>query len=226
MGIFFLILQHTATTHYNTLQHTATHCTRERQNTCVGNVLSLKCLVTATHCNNSLQHTATHCSTLQHTATRCTRERQNTCVGNVLSLQHTATTRCNTLQHTATHHNTLQHIATHCNILQHTAESHCNTLPRTATHRNTLHTSHRHNHTRPPRIALNTQPLHFAKILNRLRRFAARRGFWRLFNYSSITRVSNITHIFLKNRMYIPHLVPRYKFKYRFWLNLIVHRGI
>jgi len=78
-------LQHTAITHCNTLQHTATHC-------------------------NTLQHTAPQQSTdhaalnRQHTATHCNDK-----------LQHTLISHCNTMQHTATHCNTLQHTATHCN---------------------------------------------------------------------------------------------------------------
>jgi len=131
-----------ATTHCNTLQHTATHC----------NTL----LPTATNCI-ALQHIATHCNTLQRTATHCN------------TLQHTAS-HCITLHHNASHCNTLQHTAlhtaSHCNTLQHThrllrsqyppswspchclfiyTATHCNTLQRTATHcnimqRNATHT--------------------------------------------------------------------------------------
>ena len=86
-----------ASTHCNTLQHTATHCNTLQHS--------------ATLCI-TLQHTATHCNTLQHTATRCN------------TLQHTAT-HCNTLPHTATHCNTLQHTVTHCNTLQHTVDGCC-----------------------------------------------------------------------------------------------------
>ena len=67
--------QHTAT-YYNTLQHTAAHCSMGF---------------------NTLQHTASHCSmgvnTLQHTATHCNALKK--------TLQHTAaweSTHCNTLQ--------------------------------------------------------------------------------------------------------------------------------
>ena len=66
---------------YNTLQHTATHCTILHH--------------TATHCN-TLQHTATHCSTLQHTAAHCS------------TLQHRRNTLQHTAAHTAAHCNTLQ----------------------------------------------------------------------------------------------------------------------
>jgi len=83
---------HPHVSHYNTLQHTATH----------GNTL----------CNtlcNTLKHTATHGNTLQHMATH----------GN--TRQHTAT-HGNTRQHTATHGNTRQHIATHGHTRPHTAK--------------------------------------------------------------------------------------------------------
>jgi len=59
--------------HYNTLQHTATHCNLNQ----VGHSATFSRMFqaysnwhTATHCN-TLQHTATHCNTLQHTATHC-----------------------------------------------------------------------------------------------------------------------------------------------------------
>ena len=52
-----ILLQHTAATHCNTLQHTATHCNTLQH--------------TATHCN-TLQHTASHCTTLLHTVPQCT----------------------------------------------------------------------------------------------------------------------------------------------------------
>jgi len=106
--------------HYNTLQHAATHCnTLQYQPHSKGQEL---CKwgreVTATYCN-TLEYTATHCNTLQHTATHC------------MTLEHTATSaafkkatilevrdggNCNTLQHTTT-----QHTATPCNIRQHAA---------------------------------------------------------------------------------------------------------
>jgi len=60
----------------------------------------------ATHCN-PVQHTATHCNnTLQHTATTHYNTLQ----------QHTATTHCTTPHHAATHCNTLPHTARPCNL--------------------------------------------------------------------------------------------------------------
>jgi len=63
-------LQHNATmAHFDTLQHTATHCNtmqhKDTQNM-VGLNTEKKLLVTI-----SLQHTAAHCNSLQLTATRC-----------------------------------------------------------------------------------------------------------------------------------------------------------
>jgi len=55
-----------ASTHCNTLQHTATHCNTMQHNAAQFNTLQH----TATHCNTR-QHTATHCNTLQHTTTHC-----------------------------------------------------------------------------------------------------------------------------------------------------------
>ena len=81
---------------YNTLQHTATHCSTLQH--------------TAAHCN-TLQHTAAHCNTLQAVASA------NGLLFNVLYKIQNAATHCNTLQHTATHctlQHTLQHTATHC----------------------------------------------------------------------------------------------------------------
>ena len=60
------ILQHTETTHSNTLEHAATHCNTLQHTTTHCNAMQH----TAPHCT-TLQHPATHCSTLQHTATRC-----------------------------------------------------------------------------------------------------------------------------------------------------------
>ena len=80
-----------ATTHCNTLQHTATYCNTLQH--------------TATRCN-TLQHAATHHDTLQHTAMMHVVEQ-------LASQVHCTATHCNTLQHTATHYNTLQHTATH-----------------------------------------------------------------------------------------------------------------
>ena len=93
-------LQHTATTHCNTLQQR-----------------------TATRCKNALQHTATTlCNTLQQrTATRSNNALQNTATHSSNAPQRTAT-HCNSLQHTATHCNTLQHTATHL-IVGHFAQS-------------------------------------------------------------------------------------------------------
>jgi len=75
----------------------------------------------ATHCSNTLQHTAMHCNTLQRNATHC-----NTLQHTVLlaaqkivciyrALEHMAINFITLQQHTATHCNTLQHTATHCN---------------------------------------------------------------------------------------------------------------
>jgi len=135
-------LQHTAT-HCNTLQHTATHCT-------TGGAVDVQHIradgghcpdcCTATHFD-TLHHAATHSTTLQHTAPRCN-------------------TYCNTLQHTAKHCNAggavdVQHIradgghcpecctATHCNTLHHTA-THCTTLQHTAPHCNSYCTTLQH----------------------------------------------------------------------------------
>jgi len=101
---------------WNTLQHTATHCT-------LSVFISLgtsPALQHATaHCN-TLQHTATRCNTLQHAATHC-----NTL--QALGFHFFGYFACNaarysTLQHTAIHCNTLQHAATRCNTLQHTCK--------------------------------------------------------------------------------------------------------
>ena len=110
-----------ATTHCNTLQHTATHCNILQHTTTRCNVPLEGWVAGLAYCNilhyiamyhspphrNTLKHTVTYGSTLQHTTTHC-----NT----LQHLQHTAS-YCNTLQHTASHRNTLQHTATHCNTL-------------------------------------------------------------------------------------------------------------
>ena len=70
--------QLTATTHGNTLQHTATHC-------------------------KALQHTVRLCNILQHTLTHCRRELESSQLHPLNTVAH-----CNTLQHTATHCITLQ----------------------------------------------------------------------------------------------------------------------
>jgi len=140
-------LQHTATL-FNTLQHSATHCsknlaTSSSTRTPLSNSASMLrdpllvlCTTstlrrTATHCN-ALRHTATHYISLQHTAARpltlCWFSSEPALCG---TLQRSVT-HCNTLQHTATHCSTLQHTATHCNTLQHTA-THCSTLQHAAT---------------------------------------------------------------------------------------------
>ena len=106
----------------NTLQHTATHCQKQRikqhKQRCATAILRCSSsLRTATYCN-ILQHTATYCNTLQHTATYC----------NIL--QHTAT-YCNILQQTATYCNALQHICTQTtqarDVSLHYTASHCST---------------------------------------------------------------------------------------------------
>ena len=86
--------QQYTTVHYNTLQHTATHCTTPQQRLISSLNMNLK--------SNTLQRIAKHCNTLEHTVTYY--KTHNT-------LQHAAT-RCNTLQHAATRCNTLQHTAT------------------------------------------------------------------------------------------------------------------
>ena len=90
----------TVSTHFNTLQHTATHCSTLQHTAIYCNALPPTHVCVCHDCFDTLQHTTTHCNTLQQTATH----------GN--TLQHTAT-HCNTLHHTATHCNTLQHTATH-----------------------------------------------------------------------------------------------------------------
>jgi len=66
-----ITLQHTVT-RCILLHHTATHC-RTLQHMRIGACMHVNALLdtfrTATHCNNTLQHTALHFSTLQHTAT-------------------------------------------------------------------------------------------------------------------------------------------------------------
>ena len=111
-------LQHT-TTHFNTLQHTATHCSEN---------VWLCSAPPTTHCN-TLQHAATRCNTLQHAATRC-----NTLQPHYNTLQHFAT-HCNTLHHNATRCNTPRCMHTLCVMTKsytwHKSKSikaHCNTL--------------------------------------------------------------------------------------------------
>ena len=120
-----------ASTHCNTLQHTATHYS------------TLKRTATHTHrrefsgpfpqenvCCNTLQHTATHCNTLLHPATHYKTHPRVCFQGHFHSnvLQH-CTTHCDTLQHTVTHYSTQQHMHTHpsakiirpCNAVQRSA---------------------------------------------------------------------------------------------------------
>jgi len=134
--------------HFNSLQHTATHCNTLLQCTWSPEVRYRE--FPLSHCNTqqTLQHTATHCNTrhcntLQHTATHC--NNCNTLLQRIRSEIQRACTA--TIQHTITHCNTLQHTATHCcntpdvsyrepllsqcSTLQHTA-SHGKALQRTA----------------------------------------------------------------------------------------------
>jgi len=116
-------------THYNILQHTATHCTTLQRTATRSQATSFSARKhTATHCNTLQRHLmvpivrfvardawpgqTTLCNTLQHFAIYRS------------TLQHTVT---NTLQSTATLCNTLQHSAALCDILQYSA-THCNTL--------------------------------------------------------------------------------------------------
>jgi len=125
-----------ATTHCNTLQHTATHCNTLQHET--KKIVSTCMPWYVCHCNNTATHCNTHCNTLQHSA---------------ITPQHTATqcSACNTL-----HNEKERIVSTHvpwyvchcnntttlCNTMQHTATSlqqHCNiynTLQHTATYRN------------------------------------------------------------------------------------------
>ena len=90
-----------ASSHCNTLQHTATHCnTLQHSRKVLGwHQSRVRVLIAATKCKIIL-NTANRCNTLKHNEIRC-----------------------NTLQHTATHCNTLQHTATHCNTLQHSRKA-------------------------------------------------------------------------------------------------------
>jgi len=133
-------LQHTATTHYNTVQ----------QNKCCSRTPI--CSVRRTHaattyCNNMLQYTATHCNK----------------TGVAQELRHVPFQRCNTLQHTATHCNTLQHTTPHCNTLHRTA-AHCNTPHHTAPHCNTP--QHNLRCSRAPACLLLTLQQHAATYCN------------------------------------------------------------
>jgi len=120
------VLVHTrilTATHYNTLQHVATHC----------------CSVSQRTPHSALVHTwiltATHCSKLQHTIAvwllQCDAVYIALCAGIYWTCaMMKGTTKlpccwyCNTLQYIATHWNALQHTGTHCNTLQHAA-THC-----------------------------------------------------------------------------------------------------
>ena len=116
-----------ATSHCNTLQHTATHI---------------------------ISHTATHICT-SHIA--CTNVQRNKCKSRMshIQMQHVthlykpnriykcATSHCNTLQHTATHCNTLQH--TYTQTISHIQMRHV-TLHHTATHCNTHYITHCNTH--------------------------------------------------------------------------------
>ena len=101
---------------FDTLQHTATHCTPLVYNM-YSDTREWRGHMCHTHfkstprCLQHIRHAATHCNTLQHAATH----------GHTLQHNHHAATHYNTQQHTATRSNTLQHAATHCNTLQHTA---------------------------------------------------------------------------------------------------------
>jgi len=53
-------------TYCNTLQHTATHCSKSTENECV----CASYLTVSIHCN-TLQHTTTHCNTLQKINEKC-----------------------------------------------------------------------------------------------------------------------------------------------------------
>jgi len=105
-------------THWNTLEHTTTHCNKLQHvlHVQVSNGTGQEDLFAATHCN-ILQHTAKHCNKLQNTAIHCntfyTISLVTALVNRTYSMQHIAM-YCKTLQDTATTHcNTLQHSATH-----------------------------------------------------------------------------------------------------------------
>ena len=86
-----------ATTHCNTLQHTATY----------GNTVQQQCKFEQNPCHqdrSSLQHTAAHCNTLQHTASQPVR---NAFPRRMYTATHYSTLHCNTLTQTATHCNTM-----------------------------------------------------------------------------------------------------------------------
>jgi len=90
------LVYHTAT-HYNTLQHAATHCSLQH---CVE-----PWYTTLQHAATRLQHCVEPCYTrLQHAATRC-------------NTRFSITPSRALVYHTATYYNVLQHTATHCNTM-------------------------------------------------------------------------------------------------------------
>jgi len=103
-------LKHSAT-HYKTLQHSGKHYSAPATDCNICTKRLRRSIIVTTHC------TATHCRTLQRTT-----KHRNT-------LQHTAA-HCNTVQHTAPPCSKLQHFAPYCNTLQHTV-THCNILQQT-----------------------------------------------------------------------------------------------
>jgi len=98
-------VQHT-TSHWNTLQQTATHCNTHTLQHTTTHIRDLTQVMWVGHIGDTPQHNATHCNALQRTATHCN------------ALQRTAT-HCNALHHTATHRNTLSHIAGVMNTWDH-----------------------------------------------------------------------------------------------------------
>jgi len=135
---------HLTTTHYNILQHPATHCNKSHF-TYPHDALCSTLQFTAFKCN-TLPHTVSDCHTMPQTTTNLIATFPYSALCNTL---HHDAPRCNTLQRTETHlmlaylHGalccmhmrqswqrsvsfriTLLHTATHCHTLQHTFCSH------------------------------------------------------------------------------------------------------
>ena len=134
-----------ASTAFNTLKYTATHC-------------------------NKLQSTAAHCSTLQHTATYCNALHRTASSAAINMLRHTPThtKRARLLQYAATHRNTLQHTpggrcastCFNCKLLLHTTGTAMPTrksVPQTSrNHAATPHRRHSPQCTSAPRTIQHT----------------------------------------------------------------------
>jgi len=130
-----------SSTHYHTLQRTATHC-NALQHTTLQYCDTLKYDL-QWYCS---QHTATYYNALQRTATHCNTLHCNTSIYLTRFTKILSSTHCHTLQrtaHNATHYTaTLRHTETwHTQtwLTMMLSSTHCHTLQSTTSHYVTLH---------------------------------------------------------------------------------------